>query len=68
MLLFHYGWGLPAFVLIKILQPAFFARGDTRRPMVYSMMSVAVNVALGVGLFSPSAFPGSRWPPRPPPG
>ena len=29
-LLFHYGWGVPAFVLIKILQPAFFARGDTR--------------------------------------
>ncbi len=35
-LLFHYGWGVPAFVLIKILQPAFFARGDTRTPMTYS--------------------------------
>jgi len=58
MLLFHYGWGLPAFVLIKILQPAFFARGDTRRPMVYSMMSVAVNVALGVGLFFTIGFSG----------
>ena len=43
-LLFHYGWGLPAFVLIKILQPAFFARGDTRRPMDYSLISVAVNI------------------------
>jgi putative peptidoglycan lipid II flippase len=58
MLLFHYGWGLPAFVLIKILQPAFFARGDTRRPMAYSMISVAVNVALGVGLFFTIGFPG----------
>ena len=37
-LLFHYGWGVPAFVLIKILQPAFFARGDTRTPMIYSMI------------------------------
>ena len=58
MLLFHYGWGLPAFVLIKILQPAFFARGDTRRPMVYSLISVAVNVGLGVALFFTIGFSG----------
>jgi putative peptidoglycan lipid II flippase len=57
-LLFHYGWGLPAFVLIKILQPAFFARGDTRRPMNYSLISVAVNIVLGVGLFFTVGFPG----------
>jgi putative peptidoglycan lipid II flippase len=57
-LLFHYGWGLPAFVLIKILQPAFFARGDTRRPMTYSMVSVAVNIGLGVALFYTIGFPG----------
>ena len=56
--MFHYGWGLPAFVLIKILQPAFFARGDTRRPMVYSMVSVAVNIGLGVALFFTVGFPG----------
>ncbi len=57
-LLFHYGWGLPAFVLIKILQPAFFARGDTRRPMIYSMVSVAVNIGLGVALFYTVGFSG----------
>ena len=57
-LLFHYGWGLPAFVLIKILQPAFFARGDTRRPMVYAMVSVAVNIGIGVALFYTIGFPG----------
>jgi putative peptidoglycan lipid II flippase len=57
-LLFHYGWGLPAFVLIKILQPAFFARGDTRRPMNYSLISVAVNIALGVSLFFTIGFAG----------
>ena len=57
-LLFHYGWGLPAFVLIKILQPAFFARGDTRRPMVYAMVSVGVNIGLGVALFYTVGFPG----------
>ena len=57
-LLFHYGWGVPAFVLIKILQPAFFARGDTRRPMNYSLISVAVNIGLGVGLFFTLGFSG----------
>jgi putative peptidoglycan lipid II flippase len=57
-LLFHYGWGLPAFVLIKILQPAFFARGDTRRPMVYSMISIGVNIVLGVALFYTIGFQG----------
>jgi putative peptidoglycan lipid II flippase len=58
MLLFHYGWGLPAFVLIKILQPAFFARGDTRRPMIYSLISVGVNIGLGVLLFYTIGFQG----------
>jgi len=57
-LLFHYGWGVPAFVLIKILQPAFFARGDTRTPMVYSLISVAVNIAFGVALFFTIGFQG----------
>ena len=57
-LLFHYGWGVPAFVLIKILQPAFFARGDTRTPMVYSLVSVALNIVLGVALFFTLGFQG----------
>jgi putative peptidoglycan lipid II flippase len=57
-LLFHYGWGVPAFVLLRILQPAFFARGDTRTPMRISLISVAVNVALGVALFYVMGFQG----------
>ena len=57
-LLFHYGWGVPAFVLIKILQPAFFARGDTRTPMTYSLVSVGVNIVLGVALFFTLGFQG----------
>ncbi len=27
--------GLPAYVLIKVLQPSFFAREDTKTPMIY---------------------------------
>ncbi|MBK8543055.1 MAG: hypothetical protein IPL62_05480 [Caulobacteraceae bacterium] len=29
--LFHYGWGVPAFVLVRILAPPCFAREDTKR-------------------------------------
>jgi putative peptidoglycan lipid II flippase len=57
-LLFHYGWGVPAFVLLRILQPAFFARQDTRTPMRFSLISVGVNIALGVALFHLIGFKG----------
>ncbi|RIJ24348.1 murein biosynthesis integral membrane protein MurJ [Henriciella barbarensis] len=49
--LFHFGWGVPAFVLIKVLAPGFFAREDTRTPMNFSLISVVVNTVLGAGLF-----------------
>ncbi|MEL7481187.1 MAG: murein biosynthesis integral membrane protein MurJ, partial [Pseudomonadota bacterium] len=49
--LFHFAWGVPAFVLIKVLAPAYFAREDTKTPMRYALISVAVNTALGAGLF-----------------
>ncbi|MDP3173609.1 MAG: murein biosynthesis integral membrane protein MurJ [Phenylobacterium sp.] len=57
-LLFHYGWGVPAFVLLRILQPAFFARQDTKTPMRFSLISVAVNIGLGVVLFYAIGFTG----------
>jgi putative peptidoglycan lipid II flippase len=45
-----YGLGLPAFVLQKILQPQFFARGDTRSPFRYALVAMAVNAGLAIGL------------------
>jgi len=39
-----YGFGLPAFVLIKVFSPAYFAREDTRTPMIYAGISMVVNV------------------------
>ena len=57
-LLFHYGWGVPAFVLLRILQPAFFARQDTKTPMRFSLISVGVNIVLGVALFYAIGFTG----------
>lgn len=45
-------WGLPAFVLVKMLQPLFFAQGDTRGPMWDGAGGVAVNIALSLLLFA----------------
>ena len=45
--------GLPAFVLIKVFSPAFFAREDTATPMRYAAVGVAVNVAGSLILFVP---------------
>lgn len=46
-----YGIGLPGFVMIKALQPGFYAREDTRTPMRFTIMSVIVNSALAITLF-----------------
>jgi len=46
-----YGLGLPAFVLIKAFIPGFFAREDTRTPMIFAAISVTVNVTLAITLF-----------------
>jgi putative peptidoglycan lipid II flippase len=43
--------GLPAFVLVKVFSPGFFAREDTRTPMIFAGISVATNVALSLALF-----------------
>ncbi|MFQ5774135.1 MAG: murein biosynthesis integral membrane protein MurJ [Kiloniellaceae bacterium] len=45
--------GLPAYVLVKLLQPAFFAREDTMTPLKMAAASVAANVALSLILFWP---------------
>lgn len=43
--------GLPAFVLIKVFSPGFFAREDTRTPMIFAGISVAVNITGSLALF-----------------
>ena len=48
-----YGIGLPAFVLVKVLAPGFFARGDTATPVKIGMAAVALNLALNVALMVP---------------
>ncbi|MCH8037860.1 MAG: polysaccharide biosynthesis C-terminal domain-containing protein [Proteobacteria bacterium] len=45
--------GLPAFVLVKVLSPGFFAREDTVTPFKMAAATVAANVALSLILFWP---------------
>ena len=36
--------GLPAYILVKVLQPLFFARQNTRTPMIISMSIMGLNI------------------------
>ena len=51
--LIAYAWGLPAFVLIKVLVPGFYARHDTRTPVKIGAVTVAVNIVLTLVLSGP---------------
>lgn len=42
--------GLPAYVLIKVLTPGFYAREDTRTPVRYATIAVGVNLVLNLAL------------------
>ena len=43
--------GLPAFVMIKVFSPAYFAREDTKTPMRYATISLTVNTLGSIALF-----------------
>jgi putative peptidoglycan lipid II flippase len=45
--------GVPAFMLTKVLAPAFFSRQDTRTPMRAAIVTVLVNVGLMALLVTP---------------
>ena len=44
---------VPAFMLTKVLLPAFFARQDTRTPMRAAVVTVFINVALTAAITTP---------------
>lgn len=46
-----YGAGLPAFVWQKVFLPAFYAREDTRSPMHFALVSIAINIVVALALF-----------------
>src|SRR6185312_16311493 len=45
-----YAAGLPAFVMVKVMTPGYFARHDTKTPVKIAALTMAVNVALTIGL------------------
>jgi putative peptidoglycan lipid II flippase len=53
-----YAAGLPAFVLIKVLAPGYFARQDTKTPVRIAILCLVVNVALNLALMGPLAHVG----------
>ena len=36
--------GLPSYVLVKVLTPGYYARGDTKTPVRYAMLSIVINI------------------------
>jgi putative peptidoglycan lipid II flippase len=55
-----YAAGLPAFVLVKVMAPGFFARHDTKTPVKIAFAAIAANVLLTttLGLLTPLAHVG----------
>jgi len=46
--LMAFSLGLPAYVLVKILTPGFFARHDTKTPVRFAMICIGINFCLNV--------------------
>jgi putative peptidoglycan lipid II flippase len=53
-----YAIGLPAYVLIKVLAPCFYAREDTRTPVKIAVLCVVVNTAVAFALMQVFAHVG----------
>jgi putative peptidoglycan lipid II flippase len=53
-----YASGLPAFVLIKVFQPGFFARQDTATPVKVAAFAVVLNLVLNLILMQHFAHVG----------
>lgn len=48
-----YASGLPAFILVKIFAPGFFAQKDTKTPVKIAMLCVLINLTLNLLLIGP---------------
>jgi putative peptidoglycan lipid II flippase len=45
--------GLPSYVLVKVLTPGYYARHDTRTPMRFAIISIAINLVLNLAFILP---------------
>ena len=51
-----FGFGVPAFALIKILSNFFFARDNTKTPFYISIFIVFLNIFISVSFFNKIGF------------
>lgn len=42
--------GLPSYVLVKVLTPGYYARGDTKTPVRFAMISIVINILGNIAL------------------
>ena len=54
--LYYFGFGLPAFALIKVFSTFFFANNDTKIPFYISLISVILNIFISVYYFKDIGF------------
>ena len=52
----YFGFGVPAFALIKVLSNFFFARNNTKTPFYISVFSVFLNILISVIYFKDLGF------------
>ena len=52
----YFGYGIPAFALIKILSNFFFARNNTKMPFYISTFIVFLNVFISISFFNKVGF------------
>ena len=52
----YFGYGIPAFALIKVLSNFFFARDNTQTPFFISCLVVLLNIMISVTLFKEVGF------------
>jgi len=51
-----FGYGVPAFALVKILSNFFFARNNTKTPFYISLLIVILNIMISISFFSKIGF------------
>lgn len=50
--------GLPSYVLVKVLEPGYFSRGDTRTPVITAASALAFNIFLNLVVVRPYGIVG----------
>lgn len=56
--LYAYGSGLLSFMLVKVLATGFYSRQDTRRPVKYGIIAMALNMVFNVIFAIPYGYVG----------